>query len=1001
MKQHIAGYGTLVFLALLSLLSMGGAFYYETQVRQPASIQAGWNNSAEELRQLTSALTSYYQDNQSWPDTLQTLATSGYFQGSPARCGGNGTFQSAYCTTIFGAPAGDDYSIQVNLLKADTAAAVASQIPGGSANGSTVIARIARPFQSSLYSNYLQRRMDPARSDRTRMDTSLNVNGNELKTIGSLNSEQMMVQSYHGASMTAEVLTATRIDLGRNQLTSQGNQLNLNSEQVALQGDLSVHGDLTMSGQQVNKVGITSARDGVFKRLRGKDVDVIALAEFDRTTGDHITAREGDIRHVSGVSLNDFARGRINHVAGGPENLPPSGVVNSQDGEFDLMTGSVVTYKKGNIGHISGQLLTLTDQCSKEQRPEDCRIERLTNGGRATITRLQGDTLNADVLMTHQVITDALTVTGHTTFGLDEQQKNTPVLTVINTATFTKTGDINSGVVTGGRLDGQSLVKKENAKTTQVFVEENGQLTTSDLIDISNRLDSIQITPTDKELLDVDGDVITVNGSATVNQSVKLSKTSTNKIKDIVVDHELKSNTELKTAKIITSHTSLKHATANSVKSEGLFQAEEFSGIDNTIENPINMRLATIKGTGTIPIVMADSGAFDSMKANGQFGLSNGNSSFYIDTEYSFNDDTKHDFIVSDKISVRKNYELIEEQSYQLENCLKVSMDCVPEEPMVFIDSCLGCTQEEKQGHFFVELTGNISKCRHGCGYDWTINILNKKPYPFRISRHCDSGEIESNESKEISCQISVEELDERHLANLKVILTAFSLYKNSVKASSERKVQVFNTAYPKPQVNVACAGDCNTSTEKSDFAATFTGEIWRCSYGCRYEWVVEQCSDNCTYESFSSNCPSGVLTTDEQKKIIQCNIAGVLDNQASANGKVVLLVSAADDENSENRGEISFFWKNSTLKYTWCTIMRTVTCTTDIDGTFMKLKNDGFEGSELSGECEDPESKNKFARLRSPGENYCINKHIGIVSGSQVCISSSDCMTVGTHTKK
>ena len=95
-----AGHGSLLIMALVGILALGSTVYYKTRMQQPESVRETYESAAEELREISSALTAYYRDNMAWPATINDLAAGGYFTGDAARCGGGGAFQSPFCTAI-------------------------------------------------------------------------------------------------------------------------------------------------------------------------------------------------------------------------------------------------------------------------------------------------------------------------------------------------------------------------------------------------------------------------------------------------------------------------------------------------------------------------------------------------------------------------------------------------------------------------------------------------------------------------------------------------------------------------------------------------------------------------------------------------------------------------------------------------------------------------------------------------------------------------------------
>ena len=322
-----AGYGSLLIMALVGILALGSTVYYKTRMQQPESVRETYESTAEELREISSALTSYYRDNMAWPATINDLAAGGYFTGDAARCGGGGAFQSSFCTAIFGGQVGDDYALTVNLLKESIAQAVANQIPGGSSAGTTVTATINRPFQSSLYDDYLQRVEDPDNPQRTQLEVDLDINNNDLVNIGSLNVQRATFDDAEFTNADIERINTEEVQLGNNSITYAGNQLNVDAGTVRTNGTLSMDGDIVVNGNDITGIDSVSANSGQF---------------------DSISADSAAINSLTGNSL-DYNSGSIDSVSGN--------ILTFNNGSITALDGNTFTYNLGTIGSVSGNAL--------------------------------------------------------------------------------------------------------------------------------------------------------------------------------------------------------------------------------------------------------------------------------------------------------------------------------------------------------------------------------------------------------------------------------------------------------------------------------------------------------------------------------------------------------------------------------------------------------------------------------------------------------------------
>lgn len=352
-----AGYGSLLIMALVGILALGSTVYYKTRMQQPESVRETYESTAEELREISSALTAYYRDNMAWPATINDLAVGGYFTGDAARCGG-GAFQSPFCTAIFGGQVGDDYALTVNLLKESIAQAVANQIPGGSSTGTTVTATINRPFQSALYDDYLQRVEDPDNPQRTQLEVDLDINNNDLINIGSLNVQRATFDDAEFTNADIERINTEEVQLGNNGITYAGNQLNVNAGTVRANGTLSMNGDIDGNGNDITGIDSISANSGQFDSVSADSAAINSLSGnsldynsgiIDSVTGNNLTFGNGSITALDGNTFT-YNSGTISSVSG--NNL------DFNTGNIGSLSGDSLLYGSGTVNTLSGNTLT-------------------------------------------------------------------------------------------------------------------------------------------------------------------------------------------------------------------------------------------------------------------------------------------------------------------------------------------------------------------------------------------------------------------------------------------------------------------------------------------------------------------------------------------------------------------------------------------------------------------------------------------------------------------
>jgi len=353
-----AGHGSLLIMALVGILALGSTVYYKTRMQQPESVRETYESAAEELREISSALTAYYRDNMAWPATINDLAAGGYFTGDAARCGGGGAFQSPFCTAIFGGQVGDDYALTVNLLKESVAQAVANQIPGGSSAGTTVTATINRPFQSALYDDYLQRVEDPDNPQRTQLEVDLDINNNDLVNIGSLNVQRATFDDAEFTNADIERINTEEVQLGNNSITYAGNQLNVNSGTVRANGTLSMNGDIVGNGNDITGIDSVSANSGQFDSISADSAAINSLSgnsldynsgSIDSLSGNRLTFGNGSITSLDGNTFT-YNLGTISSVSGN--------TLDFNSGNIGSLSGNSLSYGTGTVNTLSGTTLT-------------------------------------------------------------------------------------------------------------------------------------------------------------------------------------------------------------------------------------------------------------------------------------------------------------------------------------------------------------------------------------------------------------------------------------------------------------------------------------------------------------------------------------------------------------------------------------------------------------------------------------------------------------------
>ena len=457
------GYGVLSFLLTALLLSIGGSYYYQTRMVQIESVRHTYESSAEEIRQMTSALLAYYKDNQSWPPNLNGIVTGGYFSGDPTRCGGDGVLQSSFCTTFIGSSNADksSYTLTVNVLSDHLASIIANQLSQGLSAGSTVSTTIKVPYKSSIYEDYLQRFVDPDNPSRTQLEVDIDINENDLNNIGALSVATVKIKTLKVTDAKIKTLTLKTkvLKIGGNKITGTDSSLNFNSSLVNMNGQLAMWDHkvtdvdvLSAEEGTINKVIVT---EGKFEAFRGKKLEYNA-ADISKSSGDDFQFDKGTIDRLTGDTL------AVNTVTG-------SKTVKAKSGKFTNLSVQVLTVFQNEVDKIDIDSGIITNASGNMIISKD----------NAEIERLSSITVNSISTNGGRVSANTGSVSGNATLG----NLSTTDLTVLNQLATKKISanisELGSASATSFSISGRVSVKGINVTTAEVKEAKTGDLTGS------------------------------------------------------------------------------------------------------------------------------------------------------------------------------------------------------------------------------------------------------------------------------------------------------------------------------------------------------------------------------------------------------------------------------------------------------------------------------------------------------------------------------------------
>lgn len=214
--------------------------------------------TARDINKVRAGIVAYYMANMGWPANLSDIESDGFYAGS---------FKTPY-GTINGEPNGSNYDLYVSMAdNSDQGKRIASLVAaksGGTANNEKVSLSVGVPTAASLVSGMLSRKYDPSNPDANKMETSIDMNGNNINDINTLNAKSL-------AADNATIDTALSVtgDTTLNNLTATG---------ITSLATLTVNEDANFK-KNVTVDGTTSA----------KDISVTNQIETDTLNSDSLT----------------------------------------------------------------------------------------------------------------------------------------------------------------------------------------------------------------------------------------------------------------------------------------------------------------------------------------------------------------------------------------------------------------------------------------------------------------------------------------------------------------------------------------------------------------------------------------------------------------------------------------------------------------------------------------------------------------------------------------
>jgi len=559
-----SGYGSILLLTILGLMAVSGTYYYKTRESASNAIEQKYLSTALEINEISNAVTSYYKDNHSWPTSMNEVITQGYFNGSSSRCGG-GAFVSTVCTNIFGVELGDDYTLSVNLLSDSLASMVANQIKGGSSSGTTLTAIVKRPFQSTLYQDYLQRVEDPDNPSRTTLEQAIDFNDNDLLNANEFNAKKVVFDDLESSNLIVNKLDVDTLKIGGNEIESKDSTLEFDTDSITVNGDILLNDDLLGNGDLTNFTKVT-AQKGEFDDISAVSANIKELSGRDLSflSGNVINLSGSELYYDSGTTdtLNgqdiDFGDGVIGNISGVTANY--------SRGLISRVLGTNLVFSKGSFTSLSG------DESTSNKLSSDDFFSNYVNSNVAEFDDLlvkgsfTAPDLIIDDFVTNTLQSDSANIYSgkviNATGGVINISGDSDFDVLVSENIETDKFKTNKGIASSGSVSGEAKIRKVNVKNLIISNELNteklksttsslgsassSKLGISDSLTSSKALGSVLDISTSQfiKLKAVNASFSTVNGNVFTGRDFQTtddfytSVSSVNKNFDLITDQQ-------------------------------------------------------------------------------------------------------------------------------------------------------------------------------------------------------------------------------------------------------------------------------------------------------------------------------------------------------------------------------------------------------------------------------------------------------------------------------
>lgn len=470
-----------ISLAIMGIIATGAVSNYK--VEQKTSLV---EKAAADVDGLTQAYNQFYTKNRRAPTSISELVTEGYYVGST---------ESPWGSTYVGTETANGYAVSVNTSDSTYAKSLSNKYASSSLSGTSVEVTTPIPTIETLASQYLHRVSVDGSPELNQLETDIDANGHNIRNISELDAEEVNVTTAVIEELITDRLTSVEgVEFVSGSIDSDGDTLTFTGNNLVLNGDVSLEGDLDANGNDITGVGSIEAESGEFKDLTSESLVATnaTFTNFAATDAEienaNITNLRFDDATIGSLTFTDATGDSLNVTDLTTTNLQSVSVV-ADNATIANLKGTTLDYANGTIGSLSGT-----------------RIDYSTGTfDTANIASANATTVNATSINYNSAEFNSMYVGG-------ELVADRGYFTSIESPSI-DTDDLTASSIAAGTFDVDGTLTTTNLVATNATV--SGTTTTNKLVSSTSNLGSASATS------------LSVSGSASANKITSTTGTFT------------------------------------------------------------------------------------------------------------------------------------------------------------------------------------------------------------------------------------------------------------------------------------------------------------------------------------------------------------------------------------------------------------------------------------------------------------------------------------------